>query len=76
MTLDNFILALICTVIGIAAGLFAARLTYMSKIGAVLHIDRSNIEKDIYRIDMLIPFDELDKWKYLRMEIKNDNEEE
>lgn len=71
MTLENFVLAAICTLIGIAAGLYASRFTYMAKVGAVLHIDKSNEEKDIYRIILLMPFDELDQCEYVRMKIEN-----
>lgn len=65
-----FALALICTVIGLAAGLLAARTFFIADVGAILHIDKTNPEKDIYKIELIIPFEELDKLKYVRMKIK------
>ena len=72
MTGVYFALALICTVIGILAGLLTARAFYIPQLGAVLHIDKSNTEKDIYRIVLLMPFEEIERKKYIKMEIKKD----
>ena len=64
---------IIFSAVSFVIGFLLAKLLSVTELGAVLHIVKGQEEKDIYRIVLILPFDELEKRDSIRMKIQKDS---
>lgn len=58
--------------IGLLVGIIGTVIITYKNVDAILNVDISNSEKDLYSLMILCPIEELHKKKYLIVEVQND----